>query len=62
VVAIPVASPDRLREVRNWCDDVVCLLTPRFFYSIGQFYENFEPVSDEEVIGLLHREEIAVTT
>jgi predicted phosphoribosyltransferase len=54
VVAVPVASPDRLREVRNWCDDVVCLLTPRFFYSVGQFYENFEPVSDEEVIGLLH--------
>ena len=58
VVAVPVASPDRLREVRNWCDDVVCLLTPRFFYSIGQFYENFEPVSDEEVIGLLHRAEM----
>jgi predicted phosphoribosyltransferase len=62
VVAVPVASPDGLREVRNWCDDVVCLLTPRFFYSIGQFYETFEPVSDEEVVNLLHRAEIAVTT
>jgi predicted phosphoribosyltransferase len=54
VVAVPVASPDRLREVRHWCDDVVCLLTPRFFYSVGQFYEDFEPVSDEEVVQLLH--------
>jgi predicted phosphoribosyltransferase len=50
VAAVPVASPDRLREVRHWCDDMVCLLTPRFFYSVGQFYEEFEPVSDEEVV------------
>jgi putative phosphoribosyl transferase len=53
VVAVPVASPDRLREVRHWCDDVICLLTPRFFYSVGQFYDEFEPVSDEEVLELL---------
>jgi predicted phosphoribosyltransferase len=55
VVAVPVASPDRLREVRHWCDDAVCLLTPRFFYAVGQFYEAFEPVSDEEVVEMLHR-------
>jgi predicted phosphoribosyltransferase len=55
VVAVPVASPDRLREVRHWCDDVVCLLTPRFFYAVGQFYEAFETVSDEEVVEMLHR-------
>jgi predicted phosphoribosyltransferase len=55
VVAVPVASPDRLREVRHWCDDVVCLLTPRFFYAVGQFYEHFDPVSDEEVVEFLRR-------
>jgi putative phosphoribosyl transferase len=53
IVAVPVASPDRLREIRYWCDDLVCLLTPRFFYAVGQFYDNFEPVSDEEVVELL---------
>jgi predicted phosphoribosyltransferase len=31
------------------------LLTPRFFYAVGQFYEDFKPVSDEEVVQLLHR-------
>jgi putative phosphoribosyl transferase len=55
IAAVPVASPDRIREVRHWCDDVVCLLTPRFFYAVGQFYEDFEPVSDEQVMELLHR-------
>ena len=53
IVAVPVASPDRLAEVRRWCDDVVCLLTPEEFWAIGQFYEDFTQVEDEEVIELL---------
>jgi predicted phosphoribosyltransferase len=53
IVAVPVASPDRLAEVRRWCDVVVCLLIPEEFWAIGQFYEDFTPVEDEEVIELL---------
>jgi predicted phosphoribosyltransferase len=53
IVAVPVASPDRLRSVRRWCDDVICLLAPDDFFAIGQFYRNFEPVEIEEVVRLL---------
>jgi len=53
IVAVPVASPDRLAEVRRWCDDLVCLLAPEQFWAIGQFYEDFSQVEDEEVIQLL---------
>lgn len=53
IVAVPVASPDRLAEVRRWCDDVVCLLAPEHFWAIGQFYEDFTQVEDEEVVQLL---------
>lgn len=53
IVASPVAPPDRLAEVRKWCDDVVCLLTTSQFWAIGQFYEDFEQVEDEEVVRLL---------
>ena len=53
IVAIPVASPDRLAEVRRWCDDAVCLLAPEQFWAIGQFYEDFTQVEDEEVVQLL---------
>ena len=53
IVAVPVASPDRLHQVRRWCDDVVCLLAPDEFFAIGQFYKNFDPVEDEEVVRLL---------
>jgi hypothetical protein len=53
IVAVPVASPDRLAEVRRWCDDVVCLLTPAGFWAVGQFYADFRQVEDDEVVELL---------
>ncbi|HTU19987.1 MAG TPA: phosphoribosyltransferase family protein [Gemmataceae bacterium] len=53
VVAVPVASPDRLAEVGRWCDEVVCLLAPEAFWAIGQFYEDFRQVEDAEVVELL---------
>ena len=54
IVAVPVASPDRIQGILRWCDDVVCLLAPEEFWSIGQFYEDFSQVEDEQVISLLH--------
>lgn len=53
IVAVPVASPDRLAEVRRWCDEVVCLLAPKRFWAIGQFYGDFTQVEDEQVVTLL---------
>jgi predicted phosphoribosyltransferase len=53
VVAVPVASPDRLAAVRASCDRVVCLHEPAAFWAIGQFYRDFEQVEDERVVELL---------
>ena len=53
VVAVPVASPDRLGEIRRRCDEVICLLAPRSFWAIGQFYKDFSPVEDAEALELL---------
>lgn len=53
IVAVPVAAPDRLKEVGRWCDEVVCLLSPEVFWAIGEFYEDFSQVEDEEVVALL---------
>lgn len=55
IVAVPVASPDRLEEVRPWCDDIVCLLSPVEFWAIGQFYEDFTQVEDAQVVELLRQ-------
>lgn len=53
IVAAPVAAPDRLAEVRRWCDEVVCLLAPGDFWAVGQYYRDFAPVEDEQVVELL---------
>jgi predicted phosphoribosyltransferase len=59
IVAVPVASPDRLEEVRRWCDDVVCLLTPQEFWAVGEFYLDFSQIEDEEVVELLRTSAVA---
>jgi predicted phosphoribosyltransferase len=53
IVAVPVASPDRLDEVRRCCDEVVCLLAPEELEAVGQFYRDFSPVDDAQVVKLL---------
>ncbi len=53
IVAVPVAPHNRLTEIRSWCDTLVCLLAPEHFWGIGQFYEDFTQVEDEEVLNLL---------
>lgn len=54
VVAIPVASPDRLAEFSALCDQIICLERPADFYAVGQFYDDFTQTQDEEVIRLLN--------
>jgi len=53
IVAVPVSSPDRVEEVRRLCDDVVCLLRPLEFWAVGQFYDDFSTVEDEQVVNIL---------
>lgn len=53
VCAVPVASPEAVRLVGEYADEVVCLDTPRRFQAVGQFYASFPQLEDEEVIALL---------
>ncbi len=53
IAASPVAPADMIHKLRSEADDVVCVHTPSQFYAIGQFYEQFESVEDEEVIAIL---------
>lgn len=55
IVAAPVAPLDTSRELTREVDDLVCLETPRMFQAIGQFYDDFSQVTDEEVADLLRR-------
>jgi predicted phosphoribosyltransferase len=53
IVAVPVAAPDSLDEIGRWCDEVIGLAAPRRFWAIGQFYDDFRQVEDEEVVAIL---------
>lgn len=53
VVATPVAHPSICQQLQAKVEEVVCLTTPEFLYSISLWYEDFSPTSDEEVCYLL---------
>lgn len=49
VVAVPVAAESTHDELSAEVDDVVCVLTPEPFISVGHWYETFDQTSDDEV-------------
>lgn len=53
VVAVPVAPPDTVAELKAMVDEVVCLETPEVFQAVGLWYEHFPQTTDEEVLRLL---------
>ncbi len=53
VCAVPVAPPDTLAKVTPYADEMLCLDAPEMFYAVGQFYQSFPQVSDDEVVALL---------
>lgn len=57
VVALPVAPKTSLKEIESMpeVDETICLLTPSDFYAVGQFYEDFRQVSDDDVIKLISK-------
>jgi len=53
VLAVPVAPVQSLAMLRRNADEVVCVETPSSFFAIGQFYDDFSPTTDSEVVDLL---------
>jgi putative phosphoribosyl transferase len=53
VVATAVAPPDTLRRVSAEADEMVCLHSPREFWAVGQFFDDFGEVSDDDVVRTL---------
>jgi len=55
VVAIPVSPPSSLNKLEDspHISEVICLETPFNFMAVGQFYKEFDAVSDQEAIKIL---------
>ena len=49
VVAVPVAAAETCRALGPDVDDVVCAMRPTDFRSVGGWYQDFSPTSDDEV-------------
>ena len=48
IVAAPVCAPDTYEELARRVDAIVTLEKPSVFFAVGQFYESFPQVTDEE--------------
>ena len=55
ICAVPVASHEALALVRPLADEVACLQAPQDFEAVGQYYEDFTQVEDDEVIQILSK-------
>lgn len=53
IVAAPVSGDEYVSEINDLADEVVIVEKPGMFYAVGQVYEDFHHLSDEEVIRLL---------
>lgn len=49
VFSAPVAPPEAVARLAEDCDDVIVLSAPRAFMAVGEWYDHFGQVSDNEV-------------
>ncbi|HSA51213.1 MAG TPA: phosphoribosyltransferase family protein [Yinghuangia sp.] len=60
ILAVPVAPPGWSAELRGAADEFIALSTPADFLAVGQYYRDFSPTSDAEVIDCLDKGRHAV--
>lgn len=53
ILAVPVAPRQVLPQLRAECDELELLDAPEPFVAVGYFYQDFEQVTDEEVVRIL---------
>ncbi|MGH7803981.1 MAG: phosphoribosyltransferase [Candidatus Binatia bacterium] len=53
VAAVPVGAPDACEELANAADEIVCLDMPADFRSVGEWYDSFPQLSDQDVREIL---------
>jgi predicted phosphoribosyltransferase len=54
-VAAPVGAPETCVDLSKEADEVFCLIQPRHFSAVGEFYDDFSQTSGEEARELLIR-------
>ncbi len=62
IVAVPVSSKSAEEEVKKYADEVISLMSPKEMWAVGMWYKKFPQVSDDEVLHILHKQEIKTGT
>lgn len=52
-VAVPCAPPEAAERFRREADRFVCPIVDEGFMAVGQYYADFSPVTDEQVVAML---------
>lgn len=55
VASAPVGSPDTISRLERAVDDVVVLHAPDYFHGVGQFFQDFSQVQDDEVVRIMKK-------
>ncbi|HEX6472910.1 MAG TPA: phosphoribosyltransferase family protein [Streptosporangiaceae bacterium] len=55
ILAVPVGAAETVAALRAEADDVVVLAEPRRFRAVGQWYERFDQLTDDDVLRVLER-------
>jgi predicted phosphoribosyltransferase len=50
IVAVPVGPRDTIMKLKTVADDVIVLQAPFLFEAVGEFYEDFSQVIDDDVV------------
>ena len=53
ILAVPVIAKDTFNKLKSEVENIVALEIPESFNAVGQFYQEFPQISDEEVMQLL---------
>ncbi len=60
LLAVPVGSAEAVNMLSKDADEIICLEIPSDFVAVGEWYRNFTPVDDQEVIRILQENESSV--
>jgi putative phosphoribosyl transferase len=55
IVAVPVSPREAVAELRTLADEVISLHVPTQFEAVGEWYEDFNQTTDDEVTSLLRK-------
>jgi putative phosphoribosyl transferase len=58
VLAVPVAPKATVLALQDECDDIFSVASPESFYAVGEWYDDFSPTSDAEVVELLRNAQL----